>query len=278
VILKFINKVLSGTGYVLRKKESSKKKPLPSAEAKRETPVTVHSEELEFIHTTTGDYFLPKHAAQDKIANFIRKNRIYSEDVIAVATQYIKPGTTVIDAGANFGQLTVLMSKLVGTDGIVFSFEANEFVYGILSKNIEANKASAKPFFNAVHNVSGETLYFPMPDFVRYSTYGSYGIDYVGKKGNPVTSIALDDLDYPLPVSFMKIDVQGGDLLAMQGATKIIEKYRMPILFEYEFEFEEELNLSFQDCVDFVRDIDYTFAKVTAGRNYLILPKEMYSR
>jgi hypothetical protein len=70
----------------------------------------------------------------------------------------------------------------------------------------------------------------------------------------------------------MKIDVQGGDLFAMQGAVKTIEKYKMPIIFEYEYAFEEEQNLNFQEYVDFVKSINYKFARVINGQNYLILP------
>ena len=87
-------------------------------------------------------------------------------------------------------------------------------------------------------------------------------------------TITIDEVDYMLPVSFIKIDIQGGDLLALKGAINTINKYRMPIIFEYEFTFEEELNLCFQDYVDFVNSIDYKFEKVINGQNYLILPRE----
>jgi len=47
----------------------------------------------------------------------------------------------------------------------------------------------------------------------------------------------------------------------------------MPIIFEYEYLFEEELNLNFQEYVDFVNEINYKFERVINGQNYLILPK-----
>ena len=47
----------------------------------------------------------------------------------------------------------------------------------------------------------------------------------------------------------------------------------MPIIFEYEWVFEQELNLCFQDYVDFVSSINYKFDRVINGQNYLILPK-----
>jgi hypothetical protein len=67
--------------------------------------------------------------------------------------------------------------------------------------------------------------------------------------------------------------VQGGDLFAMQGAIETIKKYKMPILFEYEYHFQDEFNYRFQDYVDFVLSIDYRFDRVINGHNFLILPK-----
>ena len=46
----------------------------------------------------------------------------------------------------------------------------------------------------------------------------------------------------------------------------------MPIIFEYEYLFEEELNLSFQEYIDFVQSINYRFERVIMGQNYLIVP------
>jgi hypothetical protein len=59
----------------------------------------------------------------------------------------------------------------------------------------------------------------------------------------------------------------------MQGAVKTIQKNRMPIFFEYEYLFEERYNMSFQNYVDFVRDIDYVFKRVVSGHNFLIVPR-----
>jgi len=74
-------------------------------------------------------------------------------------------------------------------------------------------------------------------------------------------------------VSFMKVDIQGGDLFALRGATKTIGKNKMPIVFEFEYELQDDFNLKFQDYINFVSSIDYEFTRVLAGNNYLILPK-----
>lgn len=233
---------------------------------------SIRTDKLSFHKTVTGNYFLPEDAEKDIIANAIKSDQIFDEPIYEIAKQYIKPETIVLDIGSNFGQMAVLFSKIVGEKGYVHAFDADDFVFKILQKNIIENSENIKAHFCAVHDVSNETLYFPIQDFERFDSYGSYGIDYVSHKGRPVPTMKIDDIEYDLPVSFIKIDIQGGDLFALRGAVKTIEKFKMPIIFEYEYLFEEELNLCFQDYVDFVGSINYKFAKVIQGQSYLIVP------
>jgi FkbM family methyltransferase len=230
------------------------------------------SNDLTLYKTVTGNYYLPSKAYQDLIANAIKNNQIFDIEIFEVAKKYIKPGTTVLDVGSNFGQMAILMSKLAGEKGVVHAFDADDFVYGILEKNIKENATNIIPHYGAVHDKGNDTLFFPVQDFERFGSYGSYGIDYVNNKGRAVKTIKIDDIHFDLPVSFMKIDVQGGDLFALKGAVQTIAKNKMPIIFEYEYLFEEELNLCFQDYVDFVHSINYKFHKVINGQNFLIIP------
>jgi FkbM family methyltransferase len=236
---------------------------------------SVRTRALTFHETATGNYWLPTDAHQDIVAHAIRKNRVFEHEVVELASQHIRKGTAVLDVGANFGQMSILFSQLAGDDGRVYSFEADDFVFEILGKNIAANNRTGRiiPTFGAVHNVAGETLLFPEQDFKEFGTYGSYGIDYNASEGRKVPSVTIDSLDIREPVSFMKIDIQGGDLQGMQGALKTIRKNRMPILFEYEYQFELRYGMCFQDYVDFVRSIDYVFKRVVSGHNFLVVPR-----
>jgi len=232
------------------------------------------SKQLTFHKTATGNYFLPTDACADNVANEIISNKIFEKEVIELAKKYIQLGTSVLDVGANYGQMSVLFSNLVGDTGTVHAFEADDWIYEILQKNIEANNKTGKiiPHFGAVHNVHGDTLIFPVQDFKQFGAYGSYGIDYNAKQGREVKSITIDELNIEEKISFMKVDIQGGDLQAMQGARKTIEKNKMPIIFEYEYHFEERFNMCFQDYIDFVQSINYRFHKVVNGHNFIVIP------
>ncbi|MGZ3756201.1 MAG: FkbM family methyltransferase [Mucilaginibacter sp.] len=262
---KIIKKIFSLAGYEVKKKAVETLK----NEKSRKT------DDLTLFNTITGNYYLPTHAYQDVVANAIKDNLVFEKEVVDLAFKYILKDTAVLDVGANFGQMSVLFSEKTGDKGRVYSFDADDFVYGILVKNIEANNKKDKivPIFGAVHNKENEMLYFPVQDFEKYGAYGAYGVDYNAKTGRTVKSITIDSMNILEPISFMKIDIQGGDLQAMQGAVNTIKRNKMPILFEYEYHFEDDFNLNFQEYVDFVRDIGYVFKKVINGHNYLIVPK-----
>jgi FkbM family methyltransferase len=230
--------------------------------------------DLNYYETPIGNYYLPNKVKNDIIINTMKKGELFDINIINVAEKYIKQGTCVIDIGCNLGQMGIYFSKLVGNEGKVYSFEADDYIYEILKKNLIANNClNIEPIFGAVYNENNKILYFPKQDFIRFQAYGSYGLDLNSKNGREVKSLTIDSINFQNPVSFMKVDIQGSDLFALEGAKQTILKYRMPIIFEFEERFQKEFNTTFQDYVDFVDSIQYKFIETIDGINYLIIPK-----
>ena len=231
-------------------------------------------EGLDFFDTPTGKYYLPTGLKKDVVANCIKSGNYFEPEIIEIAKSNIKEGSAVLDVGANYGQMSVCFSKLAGSDQ-VFSFEAEPFIADILQKNISINNCTnVKVIRGAVYNESGKKLIFPEPDFKRFDSYGSYGVDPTASQGREIMSLTIDSLKIDLPISFMKVDIQGSDLFAMQGARETILKNKMAILFEFEEQFQSEFKTSFNDYAEFVRSINYRFEKISMGINYLIVPNE----
>ena len=49
----------------------------------------------------------------------------YSESELSLLRQFIRSGDTVIDVGANIGDLTVPLSQMVGSAGRIYAIEAS---------------------------------------------------------------------------------------------------------------------------------------------------------
>jgi FkbM family methyltransferase len=238
----------------------------------------VGDQDLQLFETATGRWWLPE-APGDVVADAMKSGRIFDAPIMREAQRHIRPGTVVLDVGANFGQMTVLLAKLVGPRGHIHAFEAEPFVSRILQKNVEANGASELVTIHrdAVWHTGGLELVFPQPDFKKYGSYGSYGIAPSATEGRRIRSLTIDELNIQGPISFMKVDVQGSDLFALYGARATIMRERMPILFEFERPpLCEDFETSFSDYADFVADIGYSFVRRIHldSDNFLICPRQ----
>jgi FkbM family methyltransferase len=234
-----------------------------------------HSETLKKYNTLTGVYFLPKFAFSDIIAKQIKKNKIYDREIYLEAKKFIRKESIVIDIGSNFGQLSILFSKLY-KDVEVHSFEASRFIYNILKKNIEANDANVIAYNLALTDNVNEKIYEPIIKFKDCSTYGAYPLinSKNNLKKNRIISNKLDNINFIKKISFIKIDTQGMDLKVMKGAKRIITQNQCPVIFEYEEDLEKKHGHTFQDVVNFVKEINYSFYKVIYNINYLIVPNK----
>jgi FkbM family methyltransferase len=222
----------------------------------------------------SGVFAVPADAEGDLIVRTIAQGAVFEQEIVTTAQGYLRAGETILDVGANLGQMTVLFARAVGPAGTVVAFEADDYIADLLRLNVELNGLANVDVVEAgVWNRSELPLRYPQPDLRRFGTYGSYGIDPSATQGRIVKSVTIDSLQYRSPVSFLKVDIQGSDLFGLQGAVETIRTNQMPILFEYEPLLQDQFGTSLGDYMAFVEQIGYRVAKVINGINYLILPR-----
>ncbi len=225
---------------------------------------------LKLFETANGRWWLPTHIESDVIFQAMSQGKVFEPEIVNIAKKYIRLGSTVLDVGSNFGQMAVIFSQVVGKNGCVHAFEADPFICSILRMNIKENGCdNIIVHEGAVWHESGKTLFYPDPDFKRFGSYGSYGIDPQATQGRTVHSFTIDSLNIQEPISFMKVDIQGSDLFALMGAKETITRHNMPIIFEYEEQFQKEFNTSFDDYTKLMKEISYHIDSIH-GINYLI--------
>ena len=146
---------------------------------------------------------------------------------------FIHPGDYALDIGAHIGIHTLTMAKAVGNLGIVTAFEPDPSHYKILQKNIQMNGYTHVTCFPvAVLNREGTTS--------LYRSYNNSGDNRIWKSPEPrqeipVRCISLDSLmNYHSKCNFIKIDIQGGEVLALRGMRKLIEyQKRLSLIIEF---------------------------------------------
>ena len=158
--------------------------------------------------------------------------------------EYLRPGMTFLDIGANFGTYTLIGADAVGHEGRVIAVEpAGEIGY-LLKENVAMNgyKDVARVERCAVGDEPGTlTLYefgfrqggntvLPIVAEAAQDTYG----EEVTTREVPcrtldevVASHGLDRVD------LMKIDVEGFEYQAFMGAREMLKKHRPTIIMEW---------------------------------------------
>jgi FkbM family methyltransferase len=128
----------------------------------------------------------------------------------------LKPGDVVLDLGANIGLFTLLYARQVGPTGHVHSFEPGVQSFALLKTNTIINGYANVTLYNkAVADTDG------IAKFLLCTTGDSDNrlMDNSGEKREEidVELVRLDSLFGNARVDFIKMDIQGAELLAMKG-------------------------------------------------------------
>jgi FkbM family methyltransferase len=151
----------------------------------------------------------------------------YSELEVELWRKFLKPGSTVIDAGANLGTLSLALADIVGESGRVLAFEPQPETHDLLQRNVSDNPLGSRiqPWDCALGAAEGETR---MPSLAAL-THKNYGGAAMGFGELPVKVRPLDAI-VNCKIDFIKIDVEGAEVAILLGARDTIEKYK-PILY-----------------------------------------------
>ncbi|MFH0344160.1 MAG: FkbM family methyltransferase [Chromatiales bacterium] len=227
------------------------------------------------VRTASGSYYLPADAFDDWAVSAIRAGKPADGAVLEVAKRRVRPGTVVLDVGAGFGQTACVLSRAVEPEGQLLAFEADDFVFALLRRNLQANGIeNARAFLGAVFDASREQVFFPRNDEYRFPCYANRRVDASGQSGRPSTVITIDGLNIRAPVSLMKVDTQGADLHVLMGAVKTLARHRMPVIFGYDANTAREFGHTWVDYERFAEANGYRIERPVGAMHYLMVPLE----
>ncbi|GAB4495651.1 MAG: FkbM family methyltransferase [Anaerolineales bacterium] len=149
----------------------------------------------------------------------------------------IQPGWTVYDVGANVGYITLLLARRIGASGRVFAFEALPQNQVRWQTNVALNNLQARThlFCGAVTDLSGQAAFLLGPSDDMGKAQGSTGRALTYAESILVPSITLDDFIYRdgnPPPQAIKMDIEGGEVLALLGMRRTLKEVRPLILLE----------------------------------------------
>lgn len=145
----------------------------------------------------------------------------------------IKEGDTFFDIGAAQGYYTILVSKLVGNSGKVYSFEPDPFNLQVLMRNKRDNVFIIG---KAVSDNVGESDFYSCV----FPNLSSLNFGFI--KNYPYQKVKVENitLDYfcqleKVMANFIKIDIEGGEEKALRGSMNLLRDSHPIILMEVWF-------------------------------------------
>jgi len=161
----------------------------------------------------------------------------YSESEVSMMRSFLREGSTVIDVGANIGDLTLPLARMVGDSGRVYAIESHPENFNILCANLALNSIQNTRPINAFVATSSD-VDTGSPQWGKFA--------YVSERWS-TPFLGLDSLDLEA-CDLIKVDVDGKELEVLQSGEMQIEKHR-PILY-----FENDVRESSSALLSFVMD------------------------
>jgi FkbM family methyltransferase len=161
----------------------------------------------------------------------------YSEAEVSMMRGFLREGGTVIDVGANIGDLTLPLARIVGETGRVYAIESHPEPFNVLCANLA---------LNGIRNT------IPINAFVATSDQVETGSNVWGKFAYvsdrwATRFVAIDELELAA-CDLIKVDVDGHELEVLRSGEMQIERHR-PVLY-----FENDVRPASPELLSFVMD------------------------
>ncbi len=195
----------------------------------------------------------------------------FEQSELEFARSVVRPGDHVLDVGAHIGFFAVRLAALVGPTGTVTAFEPFDENAELLDRSIRENHFTDR--LRLERAAASRTTGTAQLTFAT-ETLNSGGAFLVtgqmppqGHATRTVRVVAIDTLTLPRPVAFIKMDVEGAELLVLEGAAGLIARDRPVFLSELHREQLERVSgRSPADFLGELRRLNYRVFRVESGR------------
>lgn len=222
----------------------------------------------------------------------------FEKEITRIAASLIREGDICLDVGANFGWYTTLLRANAGPSGAVHSFEPVPATFRELTRNCELMESPTNVFLNniALGDRAGTVpinLFEDLP--TGHASLSSQGRDDAITFECPMITLDsyLEEANVP-DVNFVKVDIEGAEMMFLNGAKKLFAQ-DVPPIFLMEMALEQTGNFGYvpDDLIKFIaarasynfyavdeiggglKKID-GFAKGDIGANVFCIPKGFY--
>ena len=174
--------------------------------------------------------FMYVRAEDGGVAHQLIMYREYEPYESRLMREYLKPGMTVYNIGANLGYYTILASECVGPMGKVFAFDPAPENFELLRRTVSENRLTNVELFpSAVGAAKGSATLS-----LSRTNSGDHQLQNIPSRNHivvDVTSIDTFVTEGHLPPDAIIMDVQGAEFDVLRGASEQLASAKSLILF-----------------------------------------------
>lgn len=151
----------------------------------------------------------------------------YESGMKVVLEQYLKPGCTFIDLGANEGYFSVIASRLVGPRGTVISVEPQSRLQAVVQTNLSLNHCDNVRIIKAAVTSRSEPVTFELTPDVNTGGSSLFRSTKYACRQEVVDGLTLADFIQRTGIEYcdlMKVDIEGAEYDAFMGSGDTLEK------------------------------------------------------
>jgi FkbM family methyltransferase len=217
----------------------------------------------QLIYRLFGKKAYMKMSAQDQRRQYSRHH--YHDSESKLLGLFVQAGDICLDVGANLGSYAYYISEIVGEKGVVYAFEPVVETFKALQGNIAASRLTNVYAQNmGISNRNGKTRIF-MPKIDGLPSHGrAYLSEQPTKETGECQDVVVTTIDdfYAASgldrVDFIKMDIEGAELLAVQGAVRVISQHHPVLLLEVEPRYTERFGYEPSDIFSLLHAQGYT--------------------
>ena len=202
---------------------------------------------------------------QDRLVGANIAAGVYEPHVTAAIRRVLRPGDTFVDLGVNVGYFSLMAATLVGRTGRVIGFEARP-------DNVELANRSARE--NGFENVTirslavaekKKVLKMSAPDHTSLSVVVDSSRTDCQTGFVEIQAVAVDEVLGDLAdVDVVKMDIDGGELQAVQGMRATLRRCQPILFFEFSpFTLEEYGQTKPADLISEIQSLGYQIFALT---------------
>lgn len=191
----------------------------------------------------------------------------HEPEIASFLSNFLKPGMTFVDVGANVGEVTMLAAHLVGNQGKVYAVEVSPNTLPRLRRNLALNElANVEIVEAAICDRDDPVSFYLGKGMDSGSSSISQPHDYFGEMLT-VPGMRLDTLASSRSlhrIDCIKMDIEGAEMAALRGCERLLAgPYPPVVIFEYHRDVASRMGWTLDEASGLLRNYGYTVELLT---------------